>query len=139
MKKFANAFLLGLAFSGAASAQAPASVEQTLVGRWEWINPEKKCREVLEVRPKGLVVLYSGTGRFDGTYEISARPSPRGLYRLVMKTPKSAEKRKDCTGSEEELPEVEAGYIWIDGTKEMFMFCEEDNFTYCTPPVHRAR
>jgi len=137
MNKFAGVAVLGLAFSGATLAQAP--VEQTLVGRWEWNNPEKKCHEVLEFRPKGLVVLFSGPGRFDGTYEISARPSARGLYRLVMKTPKSAEKRKDCTGSEEELPEVESGYIWIDSTKEMFMFCEEDNFSYCTAPVHRAR
>jgi hypothetical protein len=119
-------------------AGEPAA-QQALVGRWEWTNPEKKCRETMEFRSNGMVALYSGPSRFDGTYEISPDPSARGLYRLVMKTPKASEKRKDCSGSEEELPEIESGYVWIDATKEMFMFCEEDNFSYCTAPLRRAR
>ena len=142
-KRIALLFLLGTMFPACAMAQAqPAAepgVQQTLVGRWEWTNPEKKCREIMEFRPNGVVALYSGPSRFDGSYEISSGPSARGLYRLIMKTPKSADRRKDCSGSEEELPEVESGYVWIDPTKEMFMFCEEDNFSYCTAPLRRAR
>ncbi|HUN69975.1 MAG TPA: hypothetical protein VMU46_14335 [Burkholderiales bacterium] len=143
MSRIASAVLLGAAFSSCAVAQerpaAEAAVQQTLVGRWEWTNPEKKCRETMEFRPNGEVALYSGPGRFDGTYEMSPRPSARGLYRLVMKTPKTAEKHKDCSGSDEALPEVESGYVWIDASKEMFMFCEDDSFSYCTAPLRRSR
>jgi hypothetical protein len=143
MRRIAKSLLLGALFSAGALAQERPSVEsgvqQALVGRWEWINPEKKCREVMEFRPDGVVALYSGPSRFDGSFEMSPRPSPRGLYRLTMKTPKTAERRKDCSGSAEELPEIESGYVWIDQTKEMFMFCGEDNFQYCTVPLRRMR
>ena len=138
MKRISHAVFLAAMFSTCAVAQQ-APVQQTLVGRWEWTNPEKKCREVMEFQPNGTVVLYSGAGRFDGTYDISPRPSARGLYRLTMKTPKSATPRKDCSGAEEELAETESGYVWVDPVKDMFMFCDEDNFSFCTAPLRRIR
>lgn len=140
-KGFCIAAALLLSACAAAPGLGPLNANELLIGRWANGEPGSRCVEQFDFRPDGSLLYVSGGGaRIEGTYELSARPTGRGLHVLVMKVARSTG-GNDCSGNVREEGEgaVSVGYVWIDARKELLLPCAEDNFSYCDIPLRRLR
>lgn len=136
-------FLAVLLLSACATAPGigPLNANELLVGRWANGEPGTRCQEIFDFKPDGTLLYVSGGGaRIEGIFELSARPTGRGLHVLVMKVTQSTG-GNDCNGNPREEGEgaVSVGYVWIDARKEMLLPCAEDNYAYCDIPLRRVR
>ena len=141
LKTSCIAALLLLPACATAPGQGPLNANDTLIGRWANGEPGSRCVERFDFKPDGSLLYVSGGGaRIEGTFELSARPTGRGLHVLVMKVTRSSG-GNDCAGNVREEGEgaISVSYVWIDARKEMLLPCAEDNYDFCDIPLRRVR
>jgi hypothetical protein len=146
MKRISIVFAVLLSACASAPDQPPgaeANTNQILAGRWMSTKRDSKCVRYVDFRPDGTMSLVDGDARIDARYRLSGRATPKGLYKLDATVIKE-NVGKDCDGnaSADPIPpglEFELGYIWMDGSKSVFMMCEQDSYAYCEEPMQRVR
>lgn len=82
--------------------QACTTVESDLskspiVGSWEWVNPESKCREFFIFKEDGKEIGISGNRRFTDEYSLVDVSNEHGRYQLNAMTIQNSA-GADCKG-----------------------------------------
>lgn len=139
MKRFL--FLL-LAIAPVASAQAappqPTSKEHPIIGRWMITLPDGSCSETYTFRPDGTTLVTSGEEVAETVFEISARPTASGFYKMTDKLVKDNGK-KDCSGAVTEVGQTATNYVQFNRSGDIFIMCADESLNTCIGPFRRVQ
>ncbi|WP_309683363.1 hypothetical protein [Polaromonas sp.] len=94
--------------------------------------------ETWQYRANGSRQLSSGDELTQAGYEISAKPSLLGFYRLVETVTQSSGK-PDCAGDLHEAPgDSVTRYIQFSPRQDQLIVCREESLKACFGPLKRV-
>ena len=132
------ALLCSLASAQAAQSLPTLPAQHPLAGSWSWALPGKQCTENLQYRANGTRQGSSGEEVTQSSYEVSAKPSLLGFYRLT-ETVTEGNGKKDCSGDLHEAPgEPVTRFIQFSPKKDQLIVCREESLKACFGPLKRA-
>ena len=143
------ALLCGFAAANAADPPSTASTATTastaavpaphpIVGSWTWTLPGKTCVETWQYRADGTRLGSSGEEVTQADYEITAKPSLLGFYRLDETVSKGNGKR-DCSGDLHEASnESGTRFIQFSPKLDQLIVCKAESLQACFGPFKRA-
>lgn len=137
------ALLCGFAAANAADPSSTASTAAVpaphpIVGSWTWTLPGKTCVETWQYRADGTRLGSSGEEVTQADYEITAKPSLLGFYRLAETVSKGNGKR-DCSGDLHEASnESSTRFIQFSPKLDQLIVCKAESLQACFGPLKRA-
>jgi hypothetical protein len=140
MKRFVF-LLLALAtltWSALAAPPQPTSKEHPIIGRWTITLPDGSCSETYTFRPDGTTLVTSGEEIAETVFEISAKPSASGFYKMTDKLVKDNGK-KDCSGAITEVGQTATNYVQFHQSNNLFIMCADESLNTCIGPFRRVQ
>ena len=124
--------------SAAGPAGAQASGVHPIAGKWTWTLPDKACVETLHYRTDGTRTGASGEEATQGNFQVTAKPSLLGFYRLT-ETVSVANGKPDCSGDQQAAgAENIVRYIQFNPKQDLFIVCKNESLQACYGPLQRA-
>src|SRR5881394_2574913 len=102
--------LASLTFAAQAAPPQPTAKEHPILGRWVITLPDGSCSETYTFRPDGTTLVTSAEEIAETVFEISAKPSASGFYKLTDKLVKDNGK-KDCSGAVTEVGKTVTNFV----------------------------
>ncbi|MQQ99979.1 hypothetical protein [Glaciimonas soli] len=131
--------LLLLAMSSTYASPPPQpAAKHPYVGTWAFAFPGKGCVETYKVHPNGTTSIVSDDELAESAYEISAKPSKKGFYKLVN-TVTSNNGKADCSGNFLSAGTKSTYYLQFSPSADMFLMCEDESLHACFGPLMRVQ
>ena len=120
-----------------ATEPAPPS-QHPLTGIWTWTLPGSSCTETWHYRANGTRTATSGEELALSDYEVPARPSLPGFYRVV-ETVTSANGKPDCAGDVHEVSsDPVTRYLQFSPRLDQLIVCKAESLQACFGPLKRV-
>jgi hypothetical protein len=130
--------LATLTWPASAAPPQPTSKEHPIIGRWTITLPDGTCSETYTFRPDGTTLVTSGEEIAETVFEISAKPTSSGFYKLTDKLVKDNGK-KDCSGAVTEIGQTATNYVQFHASGNIFIMCADESLNRCIGPFKRVQ
>lgn len=121
-----------------AAPPQPTSKGHPIIGRWIITLPDGSCSETYTFRPDGTTLVTSGEEIAETVFEISAKPTTSGFYKLTDKLVKDNGK-KDCSGAITEIGQTVTNYVQFHQSGDLFIMCADESLNTCIGPFKRVQ
>lgn len=119
----------------AAPAQPPQN--SPILGIWRLSLPELGCSEVYRFRGDGTSLVTSAEEVSESEFQIPAKPSAKGFYKLYDKIVKDNGK-KDCAGEITRVGTQATNYVRFHPSGVLFLMCADETMNSCIGPFERV-
>lgn len=120
-----------------AHAAGPAK-NHPILGTWTYTMPDGKCTETYRFRTDGILLITSGQEVSEVKYEVSAKRSEKGFYKLENTIVKDNGK-KDCSGQTMEVGRKMTSYVHLETPDDPMAVCTDESLGACFGPLLRAQ
>ncbi|MCC2970308.1 hypothetical protein [Massilia sp. IC2-476] len=121
-----------------AGAQAAPPADHPILGIWKLSLPDLGCSETYRFRADGTTLVTSAEEVSESEYDIPAKPSTKGFYRLDDRIVKDNGK-KDCAGAVMKPGTRATNYIRFHPSKALFLMCADESMQTCIGPFERVQ
>ena len=122
----------------AASVQAaPPAASHPILGIWRLTLPDGSCSETYRFRGDGTTLVTSAEEISESEFDIPAKPSAKGFYRLTDRIVKDNGK-KDCSGEIMKVGTKATNFIQFHPSGGMFVMCVRESLDACIGPFERV-
>lgn len=122
----------------AASAQAaPPAASHPILGIWRLTLPDGSCSEIYRFRGDGTTLVTSAEEISESEFDIPAKPSAKGFYKLTDRIVKDNGK-KDCSGAVMKVGTKATNFIQFHPSGGMFVMCVRESLDACIGPFERV-
>ena len=122
----------------AASVQAaPPAASHPILGIWRLTLPDGSCSETYRFRGDGTTLVTSAAEISESEFDIPAKPSAKGFYRLTDRIVKDNGK-KDCSGEIMKVGTKATNFIQFHPSGGMFVMCVRESLDACIGPFERV-
>ncbi|MCC2955713.1 hypothetical protein LK542_08810 [Massilia sp. IC2-477] len=121
-----------------AGAQAAPPADHPILGIWKLSLPDLGCSETYRFRADGTTLVTSAEEVSESEYDIPAKPSTKGFYRLEDRIVKDNGK-KDCAGAVMKPGTRATNYIRFHPSKALFLMCADESMQTCIGPFERVQ
>ena len=122
----------------AASVQAaPPAASHPILGIWRLTLPDGSCSETYRFRGDGTTLVTSAEEISESEFDIPAKPSAKGFYRLTDRIVKDNGK-KDCSGEIMKVGTKATNFIQFHPSGGMFVMCIRESLDACIGPFERV-
>jgi hypothetical protein len=130
------------AVSVQARAADPVTVQKAgahpITGKWAWTVAGTSCNETLQYRTDGTRVGASGEEMTEAQFQITAKPSLLGFYRLT-ETLTVANGKRDCAGDLHVAgQEGTIRFIQFSPKNDQLIVCKTESLQACYGPLRRS-
>ena len=133
------AVLTGALFiSTLSGAQAAPPADHPILGIWRLSLPDLGCSETYRFRGDGTTLVTSAEEVSESEYQIPAKPSAKGFYRLDDRVVKDNGK-KDCAGAIMKPGTRATNYIRFHPSGALFLMCADESMNTCIGPFERVQ
>lgn len=130
--------LATMALTAHAAPPQPTANDHPIIGRWTITLPDGTCTETYTFRPDGTTLVTSGEEIAETVFEISAKPTSSGFYKLTDKLVKDNGK-KDCAGAVTEIGQTATNYLQFHASGNLFIMCADESLNTCIGPFKRVQ
>ena len=120
----------------AAQATAPAA-SHPILGIWKLTLPDGRCSEVYRFRGDGTTLVTSADEVSESRFDIPAKPSAKGFYKLVDRDVKGTGK-EDCAGAVMKPDATVTHFVHFHPSGTLFVMCAAESFDACIGPFRRV-
>ncbi|KFI06611.1 hypothetical protein [Massilia sp. BSC265] len=135
---FTGAVLLSALISVPSGAQAAPPADHPILGIWKLSLPDLGCSETYRFRADGTTLVTSAEEVSESEYQIPAKPSAKGFYRLEDRVVKDNGK-KDCAGAIMKPGTKATNYIRFHPSGALFLMCADESMNTCIGPFERVQ
>ena len=122
----------------AASVQAaPPAASHPILGIWRLTLPDGSCSETYRFRGDGTTLVTSAEEISESEFDIPAKPSAKGFYKLTDRIVKDNGK-KDCSGEIMKVGTKATNFIQFHPSGGMFVMCIRESLDACIGPFQRV-
>ena len=122
----------------AASVQAaPPAASHPILGIWRLTLPDGSCSETYRFRGDGTTLVTSAEEISESEFDIPAKPSAKGFYKLTDRIVKDNGK-KDCSGEIMKVGTKATNFIQFHPSGGMFVMCIRESLDACIGPFERV-
>ena len=122
----------------AASAHsAPPAASHPILGIWRLTLPDGSCSETYRFRGDGTTLVTSAEEISESEFDIPAKPSAKGFYKLTDRIVKDNGK-KDCSGAIMKVGTKATNFIQFHPSGGMFVMCVRESLDACIGPFERV-
>lgn len=138
MRTFSAAMLAAASIFGAQHALAaePAS-NHPILGIWRLALPEAECYELYRFRADGTTLVTSAEEVSESEFEIPAKPSAKGYYKIVDTVVKDNGKQ-DCSGEVMKVGRKATHFVLFHPSGVLFLMCASESMDNCIGPFLRV-
>lgn len=118
-------------------ASPPTAGVHPITGKWIWKLHSNACTETLQFRGDGSRAGSSGDEVTEAQYQITAKPSLLGFYRLTD-TVTVANGQRDCSGDLHAVGEDSTTrYVQFSPKHDLLIVCKTESLQACYGPMRR--
>jgi hypothetical protein len=128
--------ILSLAMAAGAHA-APPAASHPILGIWRLTLPDGSCSETYRFRGDGTTLVTSAEEISESEFDIPAKPSAKGFYKLTDRIVKDNGK-KDCSGAIMKVGTKATNFIQFHPSGGMFVMCVRESLDACIGPFERV-
>ncbi|MEO7578983.1 MAG: hypothetical protein ABIT83_15350 [Massilia sp.] len=128
--------VLTLAVGIEAAAAPPLPADHPILGNWRLTLDGGRCSEVYHFRGDGTSLVTSALEVAESEYEIPAKPSAKGFYRMTDRITKDNGK-KDCSGEVTKIGSRATNFIQFHPSGDLFLMCVSESLDACIGPFER--
>jgi hypothetical protein len=128
---------LSLAVLGPAAQAAPPLASHPILGIWKLTLPGGGCAETYRFRGDGTTLVTSAGEVSESRFEIPAKPSAKGFYKLVDRYVKGNGKQ-DCSGKVMKPDASVTHFVHFHPSGTLFVMCAAESFEACIGPFRRV-
>jgi hypothetical protein len=129
--------LLPLALSAqCAAGTAPPATNHPILGIWRLTLADSRCSEIYRFRGDGTSLVTSAGEVSESEFDIPAKPSEKGFYRLEDRVVKGNGK-KDCSGEIMKVGSKATNFIRFHPSGALFLMCATESMDLCIGPFER--
>ena len=141
--------LLALMSTGytAHAADVSGAAQAMLTGRWAWTGFTGQCREVLDYRADGVVLVTSAQASREARYRLAHGADAQGFFKIEETTTR-ANGLADCAGDVRSFasnPGTAAGepqqtssyYVQFSPARDQMLVCKDASLKACFGPLKR--
>ncbi|WP_229423350.1 hypothetical protein [Massilia frigida] len=132
-----TALALSLAVLAPATHGAPLAASHPILGIWKLTLPDGSCSETYRFRGDGTTLVISAAEVSESTFDIPAKPSAAGFYKLVDKNVK-VNGKPDCSGKVMKTGATGTNFIRFHPSGFLFVMCAAESFDACIGPFRRV-
>ena len=128
--------ILSLVMAAGAHA-APPAASHPILGIWRLTLPDGSCSETYRFRGDGTTLVTSAEEISESEFDIPAKPSAKGFYKLTDRIVKDNGK-KDCSGEIMKVGTKATNFIQFHPSGGMFVMCIRESLDACIGPFERV-
>jgi hypothetical protein len=129
--------VLTLVLGIGAAVAAPLPTNHPILGVWKLSLDGGRCSEMYRFRSDGTSLVTSAHEVAESEFEIPARPSDKGFYRMTDKITKDNGKQ-DCSGDVTKIGTKAINFIQFHPSGELFLMCMSESLEACIGPFERV-
>ncbi|MDQ1814234.1 hypothetical protein RBA41_13040 [Massilia sp. CCM 9210] len=132
-----TALALSLAVLAPVAHGAPLAASHPILGIWTLKLPGGGCSETYRFRGDGTTLVISAAEVSESKFEIPAKPSAAGFYKLVDKNVK-VNGKPDCSGKVMKTGATGINFIRFHPSGTLFVMCAAESLDACIGPFRRV-
>ena len=130
--------VLSLALLAPIARSAPPAADHPILGIWKLTLPDGSCSEVYRFRGDGTTLVTSAEEISQSEFDIPAKPSAKGFYKLEDRLVKDNGK-KDCVGQIMKAGATATHFIHFHPSGSLFVMCVAESLDACIGPFRRMQ
>ena len=130
--------VLSLALLAPCAWSAPPAADHPILGIWKLTLPDGSCSEVYRFRGDGTTLVTSAEEISQSEFNIPAKPSAKGFYKLEDRLVKDNGK-KDCVGQIMKAGATATHFIHFHPSGSLFVMCVAESLDACIGPFRRMQ
>jgi hypothetical protein len=139
VRKLTGVLILSLFAAQSACAAPPEPPPgHPILGIWRLPLPQVGCAETYHFRGDGTSLVTSAEEVSESEFQIPARPSAKGFYKLEDRIVKDNGK-KDCAGEITRVGTRATNYVRFHPSGALFLMCADESMQTCIGPFERVR
>lgn len=132
-----TAAVLTLALLATGAQAAPPAAGHPILGIWKFSLPDGSCSETYRFRGDGTTLVTSAQEVSESEFEIPAKPSAKGFYKLQDKVVKLNGKA-DCSGEIMKPGNKVTHFVHFHPSGSLFVMCATESLDACIGPFRRV-
>ncbi len=129
--------IMSLVIAASAAQAAPPESTHPILGIWRLTLPDGSCSETYRFRGDGTTLVTSAEEVSESEFDIPAKPSAKGFYKLTDRIVKDNGK-KDCSGAIMKVGTKATNFIQFHPSGGMFVMCVRESLDACIGPFERV-
>ena len=129
--------LVPLVLCSQAACASPPAVNHPILGIWTLALGDGRCSETYRFRADGTSLVTSAHEVSESEFDIPARPSEKGFYKLEDKITKGNGKQ-DCSGEVITVGTRATNFIRFHPSGQIFLMCASESMDSCIGPFERV-
>jgi hypothetical protein len=130
--------VLSMALLAPFAWSAPPAADHPILGIWKLTLPDGSCSEVYRFRGDGTTLVTSAEEISQSEFNIPAKPSAKGFYKLEDRLVKDNGK-KDCVGQIMKAGATATHFIHFHPSGSLFVMCVAESLDACIGPFRRMQ
>ncbi len=133
-----TAVVLSLVMLAPAAMAAPPAADHPILGIWKLTLPDGSCSEIYRFRADGTTLVTSAEEISQSEFNIPAKPSAKGFYKLEDRLVKDNGK-KDCVGQIMKVGAKATHFVHFHPSGALFLMCAAESLDACIGPFQRMQ
>ncbi len=130
--------VLSLAILAPHAIAAPPAADHPILGIWKLTLPDGSCSEIYRFRGDGTTLVTSAEEVSQSEFDIPAKPSAKGFYKLEDRLVKDNGK-KDCVGQVMKVGTKVTHFVHFHPSGALFVMCAAESLDACIGPFRRMQ